>query len=96
MSFDVMQITHTVGGHPVEFVRTVRNELGTRHLFLSDAFLSNGSPTQALWYNDDGKLLSNCCNEQVNVPMLNLVEDSQDPFLLQGCVAAVWMEMERA
>lgn len=96
MSFDVTQITHTVGGHPVEFVRTVRNELGTRHLFLCDAFASNGTPTQAWWYDDDGKMLSSTTNTQLNVPMLNLVEDSQDPLLLQGCVAAVWLEMEQA
>jgi len=96
MNIDVTQITHTVGGHPVEFVRTVRNELGTRHLFLSDAFASNGTPTQAWWYDDDGKLLSDYKNETLNVPMLHLVEDSQDPLLLQGCVAAVWMEMEQA
>jgi len=95
MNNDVTKITRTVGGHPVEFVRTVRNKLGTRHLFVSDAFIGNGTPTQAFWYNDDGLLLSNCSHSVSNVPNLHLAVGS-DPMLLQECVAAVWLEMEEA
>ena len=92
---DVTQITRTVGGHRVEYVRTVRNKLGTRHLFLSDAFVASGTPTQAFWYNDDGLLLSTISFEVCNVPVLHL-EVAKDPMLLQGCVAAVWLEMKDA
>lgn len=94
MNIDVTAITRTVGGHPVEYVKTVRNKFGTRHLFVSDAFIGNGTPTQAFWYNDDGMLLSSCSHSVSNVPCLHL-EVQKHPMLLQGCVAAV-LEMEEA
>ena len=95
MNNDVRHITRTVGGHPVEFVRTVRNKLGTRHLFISDAFINNGTPTQAFWYNDDGLLLSTNSFEVCNVPILHL-EVCKNPMLLQECLALVYLEMEEA
>jgi hypothetical protein len=95
MNNDVRNITRTVGGHPVEYVKTVQNKFGTRHLFVSDAFINNDTPTQAFWYNDDGLLLSNCDHSVSNVPCLHL-EVSKNPMLLQECVALVYLEMEEA
>jgi hypothetical protein len=96
MKLDVTQITKTVGGYRVEFIRTIRNECGVRHLFLCDEFVRNGIPVQAHWYNDNGQLLSESSDKVICVPQFFLATPTQDPMLLQGCVAAVWMEMERA